>query len=143
MKGVNRHPIYLLWFQTKPEEFGFQLKVGNQLFHYFTIGSITRTSVNSGLKLNPGLKPNLKHDQINWVKMVLAQNIRAWIVLLEIPSKSVKIQNNLLEEGYVIGHFRPSRQYISGLSMCYLEVCTKTCNSVWWIIEYGVLICDL
>ena len=63
----HKHPIYLLWFWTKPEEFAFQLKVGNQLFRYFIIGSITRASVYSGLKLNPGLKPNLKPDQINWV----------------------------------------------------------------------------
>ena len=48
----------------KPEEFGFQLRVGKQWFHHFTMGSITMKSFNSGLKLNPGLKPNLKPDQI-------------------------------------------------------------------------------
>ena len=61
------HPIYLLWFQTKPEEFGFQLRVGNWRFRQFTMGFITMTRFNSGFKLNPGLKPNLKPDQINWV----------------------------------------------------------------------------
>ena len=56
------HPIYLLWFRMKPEEFGFQLRVGNRRFRQFTMGSIFMTSFNSGLKLNPGLKPNLKPD---------------------------------------------------------------------------------
>ena len=32
------------------------------------MGFITMTRFNSGFKLNPGLKPNLKPDQINWVK---------------------------------------------------------------------------
>ena len=31
------------------------------------MGFITMTRFNSGFKLNPGLKPNLKPDQINWV----------------------------------------------------------------------------
>ena len=62
---MNNHPIYLFWFQTKPEEFGFQLRVGNQWFRQFTMGFITMTMFNSGFKLNPGLKPNLKPDQIN------------------------------------------------------------------------------
>ena len=61
------HPIYLLWFQTKPEEFWFQVRVGNQQFRQFTMGFITMISFNSGLKLNPRLKPNLKPDQMNWV----------------------------------------------------------------------------
>ena len=65
------HPIYLLWFQTKPEEFWFQLRVGNRWFCYFTMGFITMTRFNSGFKLNPGLKPNLKPDQINWVPVIL------------------------------------------------------------------------
>ena len=51
----------------KPEEFGFQVSVANQPFCQFTMGFITMTSFNSGLKLNPMLKPNLKPDQINWV----------------------------------------------------------------------------
>ena len=64
---LNLHPIYLLWFQTKPGEFWFQLRFGNRWFRQFTIGFITKTSFNSGLKPNPALKPNLKPDQINWV----------------------------------------------------------------------------
>ena len=60
-----QHPIYLLWFQTKPEEFEFQLRVGNRRVYQFTMDFITMTRFSSGFKLNPGLKPNLKPDQIN------------------------------------------------------------------------------
>ena len=34
------------------------------------MGFVTMTSFNSGLKLNPRLKPNLKPDQINWVHVM-------------------------------------------------------------------------
>ena len=64
---LDIHPIYLLWFQTNPEEHGFQLMVGNQRFRQFTMGFITMTKFKSRFKINPGLKPNLKPDQINWV----------------------------------------------------------------------------
>ena len=56
--GTHKHLIYLLWFQTKPEEFEFQVRVGNQQFHQFTMGFITMTRFNSGFELNPGLKPS-------------------------------------------------------------------------------------
>ena len=59
----------LIWFQKKPEKFGFQVRVGNQQFRQFNMGFVTMTSFNSGLKLNPRLKPKLKPDQINWVKV--------------------------------------------------------------------------
>jgi len=38
-----------------------------------TIGFITKTNFISGLKPNPGLKPNLKQDQINWVRDIVSQ----------------------------------------------------------------------
>ena len=66
-----QHPIYLLRFQMKPKQFGFQLRVGNWRFRQFTMGFITMTRFNSGFKLNPGFKPNLKPDQINWVQDTL------------------------------------------------------------------------
>ena len=62
-------PIYLLWFRMKPEEFWFQLRVGNRRFCLFTMGFIIMTRFNLGFKLNPGLKPNFKPDQINWVQV--------------------------------------------------------------------------
>ena len=42
--------IYMLWFQTKPEEFGYQVRVGNQQFCPFTMGFITLKSFKSVLK---------------------------------------------------------------------------------------------
>ena len=68
-----QHPIYLLWFWTKPEEFGFtsfksRLETSGFISLLWVLLSITITSFNSGLKLDPRLKPNLNQDWINWVQ---------------------------------------------------------------------------
>ena len=68
---VIRHPIYRLLVPMKPEDFGFQHGIGNLQFHQFTMGSILSTmkTFDSRLKLKLGLKPNLRLDQINWVRV--------------------------------------------------------------------------
>ena len=49
-------PIYLLWFRMKPEEFLFQLRVGNLRFHHFTMGFITMTRFNSWVQTQPRIE---------------------------------------------------------------------------------------
>ena len=56
-------------------------------------GFISMTRFNSGFKLKPGLKPNLKSDQINWVSIVSHQN-----------PKSPKLSKSSMECSNLIQH---------------------------------------
>ena len=96
------HPIYLLWFQTKPKEFGFQLRFGNQWFCNFTVGFFNITIFNLVLKLNPALKPNLKPEQINWVMVHL------WGMY-----RKVFVFQNEFGESTIKGMSKKDQQYVS------------------------------
>ena len=82
----------------KPEEYGFQLRVGNRRFPQFTMGFITMTRFNSGFKLNPGLKPNLKPDQINWVQadILATKSTHEMIIFTKFHKDRRKIEDFLL-----------------------------------------------